>query len=109
MARRTYTFDEEVTLVQVDEDTGAETRNTSYAEIVSVYQSESYAAMALGLRPEFKAILPNWYDDYHGEQRMEWRGTPYRITRAYQAEDLTAELTVTRLRSAVQEAADDDD
>ncbi len=97
MADRNYTFDSEVTLVSVNEDTGEETRHVSYAEIVSVYQTETYAAMAAGKRPEFRAILPNWYDDYHNEKRLELEGVPYRIIRAYKAENLTAELTVTRL------------
>ena len=99
MARDGYTFPEEVTLVSVDEDSGDEARHTSYAEIVSVSQTETYAAMAAGLRPEFRVVLPNWYDDYHGERRLEYLGIPYRIERAYKAGDLTAELTVTRLQA----------
>ena len=101
MAKREYTFPEEVTLVSVNEDTQEEHRHTSYAEFKSVHVSETYAALAVGLRPELKVILPNWDDDYHGEQRMEIgtgeNAVPYRIIRAYKAEDWTAELTVTRL------------
>lgn len=92
-----YTFDDEVRLVSVDEDTGTETVHVSYAEIVSVYQSETYAALAVGMRPEFRAILPSWDDDYHNEKRLELHGVPYRIIRAYKTDDLMAELTVTRL------------
>ena len=101
MARHEYTFPEEVTLVSVDEDTQQETRHTSYAELKSVHVSETYAALAVGLRPELKVVLPNWDDDYHGEQRLEIgsgeSAVSYRVIRAYKADDLTAELTVTRI------------
>lgn len=101
MAKREYTFPEEVTLVSVDEDTQEENRHTSYAEFKSVSVSETYAALAAGFRPELRVILPNWDDDYHGERRLEIgdgeRADSYRIIRAYKAEDQTAELTVTRL------------
>lgn len=104
MANREYTFDEEVVLVHVDPDSGEETRSVSYAEIRSVFASESYAAMAVGLRPEFQAILPSWENDYHGEHRLEYNGIPYRIIRAYHADDDMAELTVTRLKNPVPES-----
>lgn len=97
MADRHYTFDDEVRLVKADENTGEEISHTSYAEIVSVYQSETYEALAVGLRPESRVILPSWHDDYHAEKRLELHGVPYRIIRAYKADDLAAELTVTRL------------
>lgn len=103
MANREYTFPEEVTLVKHDPDTGEESRHTSYAEISSVYGREAYEAMAIGLRPEFMVTLPSWYDDYHGEQRLEYHGSAYRIIRAYKTEELMAELTVSRLRPAVSE------
>ena len=95
---REYTFPEEVTLVDVDPDTGAESRYTSFAEVASVFMSETYAAMAVGLRPDLRVILPSSDDDYHGEHRLELHDVPYRIERAYRAEDGTAELTLTRLK-----------
>lgn len=87
-------------MVDADPDTGEEIRSLSYAQIRSVYESENYKAMAVGLKPEFKAILPYW-DDYHGEQRLEWNGTPYRVIRSFKADDGMAELTVTRLKGHV--------
>lgn len=102
MADREYTFPEEVTLVDTNPDTGEEIRSMSYAEIRSVYESENYKAMAVGLKPEFKAILPYW-DDYHGEQRLEWNGTPYRVIRSFKSDDGMAELTVTRLKGHVSD------
>ena len=95
---REYTFPEEVVLVDFDPDTGSEMRYTSYAEVASVFMSETYAAMAVGLRPDLRVILPSYDDDYHGEQRLELHEVPYRIERAYRADDGTAELTVTRLK-----------
>lgn len=95
---RSYTFPEEVVLVDFDPDTGAESRYTSYAEVASVFMSETYAAMAVGLRPDLRVILPSYDDDYHGEQRLELHELPYRVERAYRAEDGTAELTLTRLK-----------
>lgn len=104
MADREYTFPEEVKLVGHDPDTGKESIHWSYAEIRSVYQSETYAALAVGLRPEFTAVLPSWTDDYHNEHRLERDGIPYRIIRAYRADDGTAELTVTRLNGFVSDS-----
>lgn len=95
---REYTFPEEVTLVDFDPDTGAESRYTSYAEVASVFMSETYAAMAVGLRPDLRVILPSYDDDYHGEKQLELHDVPYRIERAYRAKDGTAELTLTRLK-----------
>lgn len=101
---RDYTFDEIVDLVSVDETTGAETRRRSYASVASVRGNETYQAMSVGLKPELMIVLPDWYADYHGEQRVECQGNPYRVLRAYQTEDLRAELTVYRLRPGVSDS-----
>ena len=101
---RNYTFDEAVTLVAVDEKTGAETRRESYADICSVRREEDYQAMSVGLKPEMMVVLPNWDDDYHGEKMVEYNSKPYRILRAFKTEDLRAELTVYRLRAGVSES-----
>ena len=98
MARNDYTFPEEVTLIYRNPDTGAESRHVSYAEVRSVFAREVYAAMAVGLRPDFMIVLPSWSDDYHGEQTLIYGDAEYRIERAYKTDDLMAELTVTRLR-----------
>ena len=104
MAKRAYTFPEEVTLIDKDPDTGTETKRVSFAEILSVYARETYAAMAVGLRPEFMVVLPSWEDDYHGEQTLIRDSIPYRIIRAFHAGDGTAELMVTRLKNFVAES-----
>lgn len=108
MATREYTFPEEITLIS-----GAESTNSigdriqdsipyvSYAEIISPYMRETYEAMAQGLKPEFVVVLPSWDDDYHGERFLEYRGDRYSIIRAYKANDMTCELTVTKLKASV--------
>lgn len=100
---REYTYDEIVTLVSVDEETGEETRRRSYASVASVWGNETYQAMTVGLKPELMIVLPDWHTDYHGEQQVEYGGNPYRVLRAYQTEDGRAELTVYRLRPGVSE------
>lgn len=101
MAERAYTFPEEVELVYCNPDTGEEARHWSFAEIVSVFASEVYSALAVNLKPEFKAVLPSWEDDYHDEQRLERGGIPYRVIRAYKTQEGYAELTCTRLKGRV--------
>lgn len=103
-----YTFDEEVTLISAEEDsnsigdtTRSETRYISYAEIVSPYMKEAYEALSKGFRAEFVAVLPSWYDDYHGERQLEYNGVRYNIIRAYKAKDLSCELTVTKIKANV--------
>lgn len=105
-----YTYDEEVTLISSKETTNAigdtvvtETKSVSYAQIVSPYMKETYEALARGLKPEFVAVLPSWYDDYHGERVLEYNGVRYDILRAYKAKDLSCELTVTRIKAKVSD------
>ena len=95
---REYTFSREVTLIGVDDQTGAETPYISFAEVSSVYARETYQAMAVGLRPELMVTLPNADDDYHGEQRLQLDGVTYKIIRAFKTPEGMAELTVSRLR-----------
>lgn len=111
MANREYTFDEEVTLISGAESTNAvgdtvrsEQRYVSFAQIVSPFMRETYEAMAQGLKPEFVAVLPNWYDDYHGERFLEYGGVRYSIIRAFKASDMSCELTVTRLKASVSKS-----
>ena len=106
-----YTYDEEVVLISTKEETNAmgdtvstETRSVSYAQIVSPYMKETYEALAVGLKPEFVAVLPSWDDDYHGERELEYNGVRYRILRAYRAKDRSCELTCTRINASVSDS-----
>lgn len=108
MSEREYTYDEEVRLIQAAEMDSAsgdtvrtEQCSVSYAQIVSPYMRETYQAMAQGLKPEFVVVLPNWYDDYHGERQLEYNGVRYNIIRAYRAKDDSCELTVTKPKANV--------
>lgn len=111
MAKRVYTFPEEVTLISksylvngVGDTVAIERERVSFAEIVSPYMRETYEAMARGLKPEFVAVLPNWDDDYHGEDELLYNGTRYRVIRAYKTPDLTCELTVMAIRNRVPDS-----
>ena len=106
-----YTYDEEVVQISTKEETNAmgdtvstETRSVSYAQIVSPYMKETYEALAVGLKPEFVAVLPSWDDDYHGERELEYNGVRYRILRAYRAKDRSCELTCTRINASVSDS-----
>lgn len=110
MAER-YTYDEEVVLIgSTEKPTGAgdtvstETRTVSYAQIVSPYMKETYEALAVGLKPEFVAVLPSWDDDYNDQRELEYNGIRYRILRAYRAKDRSCELTCTRINASVSES-----
>ena len=107
---RNYTFDEEVTLISAVEGNNSigdairtESTYVSYAEIVSPYMKEAYEALSKGFRAEFVVVLPNWYDDYHGERQLEYNGVRYNIIRAYKAKDLSCELTVTKIKANVSD------
>ena len=108
MAKRVYTFPEEVTLVGgqtvtngIGDSISSDDSRVSFAEIISPYMRETYEAMARGLKPEFVAVLPSWDDDYHDENELLYKENRYRVIRAYKAPDLTCELTVMAIRDRV--------
>ena len=111
MAKRVYTFPEEVTLIsktykvnEIGDTVSIDTERVSFAEIISPYMRETYEAMARGLKPEFVAVLPSWDDDYHGEDEIVHNNVRYRVIRAYKAPDLTCELTVMAIRARVPDS-----
>lgn len=60
---------------------------TLYAEVKSIGQTEFYQAQAVGLRPEIKFVIADFYD-YQGEQQLKYTpfgGTEqvYEIIRTY--------------------------
>lgn len=50
------------------------TERTLYAQVKSVGQNEFYQAQAVGLKPEIKFVIADFYD-YQGEQQLKY--TPY--------------------------------
>lgn len=65
-----------------------------FAEVQSVGQKEFYQAQALGLQPEIKFVLADYYD-YNGEKLVEWDGKRYSVLRTYSASQ-KLELVCTR-------------
>ena len=72
-----------------------------FAEVKSIGQKEFYEAQTLGLKPEIKFVIPDFYD-YQGEEKLKY--TPfqanataqyYDIIRTYRAGN-TLEIICTR-------------
>lgn len=72
-----------------------EKRRTVFCTLKSVGMNETYQAMATGLRPDIKIVLPHAFE-YAGEKLCDLNGTRYRIIRAYQTEQDSIELTCQR-------------
>lgn len=62
-----------------------------YAEIQSIGQNQSYQAAAVGLKPQFTAII--WEAEYSNEEFLKYQGKQYKITRTYVRDDEKIELT----------------
>lgn len=111
MAKEPYTYSDVVTLIREREDYDAgghaqitEQKRESCAEIASVTSRETYQAMAIGLSPELKIILPSFVDDYHDEKLVEYLGRRYHIVRVYRADDGSCELTVAQTKGPVTDS-----
>jgi SPP1 family predicted phage head-tail adaptor len=60
----------------------AETRRDVFCRLASIGQKEFYQAQAVGLQPEMKFVLADYWD-YDGELLVEYNGTRYRVLRTY--------------------------
>jgi SPP1 family predicted phage head-tail adaptor len=63
------------------------TERQVFAQVKSISQTEFYQAQAIGLRPEIKFVIADFYD-YQGEQTLKYTpfgGTPqiYEVIRTY--------------------------
>lgn len=58
------------------------TARTVFAEAKSIGYKEKYEALGIGLNPEFKFVLADYYD-YQGEELIRYNGTEYRVIRTY--------------------------
>ena len=74
-------FDDVITLIKDTDTTDyygdlvktTTTRNL-FAEVKSITQTEFYQAQAVGLKPEIKFVIADFYD-YQGEQQLKY--TPF--------------------------------
>ena len=71
-----------------------ETAREVFAKLGSIGQKEFYQAQAVGLQPELKFVLADYWD-YNGESLVEHNGQRYRVLRTYRASQ-EMELTVYR-------------
>jgi phage head-tail adaptor, putative, SPP1 family len=63
-----------------------ENQREVFAEMKSISQSEFYKAQAIGLKPEIKFVLSDYYD-YENENFIEYEDKRYRVLRTYQADN----------------------
>lgn len=71
-----------------------EKANEIFCEIMSVSQSEFYAAAQAGFKPSLKIKLADYYD-YNGEDKLMYGGEIYNIVRTYRT-GISLEITAER-------------
>ena len=71
-----------------------ETTREVFCEIASIGEKEFYQAHAVGLQPEIKFILPDYYE-YQGETYVQHNGVRYKVIRTYR-KGYQLEITCTR-------------
>lgn len=76
------------------EITETETSRQVYADQQSVRQSEFYAAMTAGMKPEIMFVVRAC--DYQGEQALLHEGQCYKVIRTYSKDGETMELVCSR-------------
>lgn len=64
--------------------TVTETGREVFCRVASIGQKEFYQAHAVGLQPEIKFVLADYFD-YSDEALVEHEGQRYRVLRAYRA------------------------
>jgi SPP1 family predicted phage head-tail adaptor len=70
-----------------------------FAEKKSIRQSEFYQAASVGLKPELTFTI--WWKEYKGEQKLEFEGKEYIITRTFEKDNKEIELVCTGLVNGV--------
>lgn len=71
-----------------------ETERTVFCKVASIGQKEFYQSQAVGLKPEIKFVLSDYFE-YQNELVCEYNGERYKILRTYR-NGLTLELTCYR-------------
>lgn len=82
-----------ITLDQIGNEVAQETQREIYCEVNSITQSEFFAAENTELNPEFRFTV--FFDDYEGEELVEYNGLRFVIYRTYRTGD-SLELYVER-------------
>lgn len=82
-------YNEVISLITIKESTneaGDLVKNRTvkevFAELKSIGQSEFYQAQAVGLKPELKFILADYYD-YDNEKIVDYKERDYKVIRTY--------------------------
>lgn len=82
-------YNEVIKLIAVEEDTNevgdlvkVKTEREVFTEVKSIGQSEFYQAQAVGLKPEIKFVLADYYD-YGDEKLINYNGKDYKVIRTY--------------------------
>jgi SPP1 family predicted phage head-tail adaptor len=82
-------YNEVISLVTVEETSNevgdlvkTRTEKDVFVELKSIGQTEFYQAKALGLKPEIKFILADYYD-YNDEKLIIYNGKDYTVLRTY--------------------------
>lgn len=95
-------YNDVIALIGMTETTNAagdtvqtETSREVFAHVKSVSMRETYEALGVGLKPELKFVLADYYD-YGGERFADYDGVRWNVMRVYRTEDDTIELTVSR-------------
>lgn len=82
-------YNEVISLITVEETTNevgdlvkVRTEKEVFAELKSIGQTEFYQAKALGLKPELKFVLADYYD-YNDEKIVNYCGKDYSVLRTF--------------------------
>lgn len=70
------------TVNAVGDTVETETTKELFCEVKSVGMSEKYTALGVGLNPEIKFVISDYYD-YNGETLLTYDSVQYNIIRTY--------------------------
>lgn len=77
-----YLIAESRTVDEYGDPVVTETKRPVFCKVGSIGQKEFYQAHAVGLQPEIKFVISDYYD-YNGEKRLEYNGVNYSVLRTY--------------------------
>lgn len=77
-----YLISESRTVDEYGDPVVTSTKRPVFCKVGSIGQKEFYQAHAVGLQPEIKFVISDYYD-YNGEKRLEYNGVNYSVLRTY--------------------------